>query len=316
MIIQIEEANTRLRSGEFEASKQIFSSLLDDDPENTDVIAGFYIASYWDNRLEKIFAFKEGKERGHALNSLFQQFELDYKNRNYPKNSSFQSVLHSVLSESCTQIRKGFHEHGMQILDKDTVWILCRNLVRIQDYPNAIEMIDFSRKYQETPPEFYYYKAECLFHIGEATKSRILFRSCLLNYPEYLPIEEIKSEPLHTAIWELKEQFQELDKLKEYLPIYCIEKDYLPEIAEYTREDVNHLVYEMGRIEESLDHIPEDMEFKLKCRLIHLGLTILDTFHGQLNSDLMKRTREKLMNWDARVLDRRDNIKRSKEKSQ
>ncbi len=316
MLIQLEEANAKLRSGEFETSKQIFSSLLDEDPENLEFIVGFYISSYWDNRIEKIFAFKEGKERGHALNNLFNQFELDFQSRGYPKNSSFQAVLQSVLTESCVQIRKGFHEQGRSVLDKETVWLLCRNLVRIKDYPNAIEMIDFCKRYQEMPPEFYYYKAECLFHIGETQKSRILFRSCMLNYPEHLPIYEIRSEPLHTAIYELKERFEDLDQLKEYLPIYCIERGYLLEIPNYTREDVNHLFYEMNRIEESFQKANEELKFKLKCRLLHLGLTIIDTFHAQINSELMKKTREKLMQLDAGVLERRDTMKRNKEKVQ
>ncbi|MCX7999748.1 MAG: hypothetical protein N3A69_12500, partial [Leptospiraceae bacterium] len=155
MIIQVEEANAKLRSGEFEQAKQIFSSLLDDDPENIEIISGYFAASYWDNRLEKIFSYKEGKERGLLLDALFRQFEVDYSNRGYPKNSSYQAVQYSVLSESCNQIRLGFHLQGKQILDKETVLTLARNLVKIQDYYHAIEMIDYSAKYQETPPVYY-----------------------------------------------------------------------------------------------------------------------------------------------------------------
>lgn len=310
MIIQVEEANAKLKSGEFEQAKQIFSSLLDDDPESIEIIAGYFIASYWDNRLEKIFYYKEGKERGLLLDKLFREFEIDYSNRGYPKNSSYQAVKYSVLHESCLQIRLGFHLHGKQILDKETVFTLARNLFKIQDYYHAIDMIDYSSKYQETPPVYYFYKAECLFHLGEHTKSRILFRSCLLHYPDVLPIEEIRSEPLHTAIWELKERFENLEDLKEYLPIYCIEKNYFTEIAEYTKEDINHFVYEMNQIEESVHKRNFEFTFKLKCRFLNLGFTILDTFHAQINSELNKKIREKLMNVDAGALERRDIARR------
>ncbi len=315
MIIQVEEANVKLKNGEFEQAKQIFSSLLDEDPENMEIIAGYFISSYWDNRLEKIFSYKEGKERGLALDVLFRQFELDYSNRGYPKNSSYQAVQYSVLYESCSQIRLGFYLQGKQILDKDTVFTLARNLVKIQDYHHAVDMIDYCSKYQETPPVFYFYKAECLFHMGEHTKSRLLFRSCLLHYPEVLPIDEIRSEPLHTAIWELKERFEEMEDLKEYLPLYCVEKNYFTEIPEYTREDINHLVYEMNQIEENVRKQNIQFTFKLKCRFINLGFTILDTFHAQINSELNKKIREKLTSVDANALERRD-IARKKLNSQ
>ena len=69
---RIDEANYKIKEGEFEKAKIIFSELLDINPENPDYISGFYIASYWDNRLEKILSIR---------GVTYVRKDLEYKER-------------------------------------------------------------------------------------------------------------------------------------------------------------------------------------------------------------------------------------------
>jgi hypothetical protein len=311
--LSYEEANQKLRDGEFENSKSLYSSLLDTNPEEPSYQAGYYIASYWDNRLDKIFSSKEGTERGLLLNELFEQFEKDYVNRKYPKMQPFFCVRECILGESSSQLRLGYHKEG-GTLDKKIVWILCKNLLIIKDYKNAIEMIDYCRKKFEMPSEFYYYKAEALYHVNEEKKSRMLFRSTFLHFPDLVPLELILSEPVCSAIGELSTRISSEKDLKEYLPVYCLERDLLPEVPDYTREDVFHFFDEMNRLYEILQTDNKDLYFKIKCRMIQYGLTILDTFQGQINSDLSRKVRELLSQIDPGTLEKRDSNRRQKNK--
>ena len=113
MLISFEEGNFRLKEGEFENAKHIFFELLDIDPNKQEFIAGYYISSYWDNRIEIILSTKEGKERGNLLVEMFNQFATEITKRNFPKNETYESLTYCILSEASTQFRIAYQKEGM-----------------------------------------------------------------------------------------------------------------------------------------------------------------------------------------------------------
>jgi tetratricopeptide (TPR) repeat protein len=311
---RIDEANYKIKEGEFEKAKTIFSELLDINPENPDYISGFYIASYWDNRLERILSSPEGKDRGLVLNSLFVEFETEFKNRRYITNSSYDAIIYCIVGESCSQLRTGFQKEGAYGFGKDNYLLLAKNLVRTEDYKNAFELMEFSKRFFELPAEYYFYKAECFYHLGDEKKSRILFRSTLLQYPDLFPFESIKSEPMSSSWLEISVKHNSLDIAREVLPVFCLEKNLLPEIADYSRDEINNMYHEVQRliISEIKD---DDLKLKVHCRIIQYCITILDSFHGQLNIDLSRKVREIIQSLDSGLLERREMIRRSTIKS-
>ena len=307
---QIDEANLHLKEGEFEKAKVIFSELLDINPSNPDYISGFYISGFWDNRLDKILLSSEGKERGLLLNLLFENFETEYKNRKYPFNSSYDSIVYCIIGESCSQLRIGFQIEGAHNFGKENFLLLIKNLVRSGDYKNSFELIDYSKKFFELPPEYYFYKAECYYHLKEEKKSRILFRSTLLQYPELFPFETVKSEPMSTAWLEVSLNQPSENNAKEVLPIFCLERNILPEMAEYSKTEINIMYQEVQRLISSTLKDDQDLKLKVHCRILQYCITILDSFHGQLSSDLTRKVREIIQSLDSGLLERRELIKR------
>lgn len=311
----VDDANLKIKEGEFEKAKKIFSELLDINPENPEYISGFYISSYWDNRLEKILSSPEGKERGLLLNSLFSDFEKEYKNRRYIPNSSYDAIIYCIVGESCSQLRTGFHKEGPYGFGKDNYLLLAKNLVRTEDYKNAFEMMEFSKRFFELPPEYYYFKAECFFHLGEEKKSRILFRSTLLQYPDLFPFELVKSEPMSSSWLEISVKHNSEDNAKEVLPVFCLEKNLLPELADYSRDEINSMYHEIQRLLTSNLKEEGDLKLKIQCRILQYGITILDSFHGQLNIDLSRKVREIIQSIDTGLLERREMVRRSTNQS-
>lgn len=51
---KLEEANQHLSDGDFDKAKKVFDLLLGEDPEHPETIAGYFISSYWDNRLDLV----------------------------------------------------------------------------------------------------------------------------------------------------------------------------------------------------------------------------------------------------------------------
>ena len=308
---QIDEANYKIKDGEFEKAKKIFSELLDINPENPDFISGFFTASYWDNRLDTILNTPEGKERGLTLNSLFLSFQTEYKSRRYPFNSSLDAIISCILGESCSQLRIGFQKEGIHAFGRENYLLLTKNLVRTENYKDAFELLEYSKRFFELPPEYYYFKAECFYHLGEEKKSIMLFRSTLLQYPELYPFEYIKSEPMYSAWIEVSINYPNENNAREILPVYCLEKNLLPELAEYSRDEINFMFQEIQRLSSSNLKDEKDLKLKIHCRIIQYGITILDSFHGQLNIDLSRKVREVLNIIDSGLLERREMIIRN-----
>lgn len=312
MIYQIEEANQKLKEGEFENAKNIFSDLLDKEPENEVLITGYFISSYWDNRLDMILMLKEGRERGTKLVQLFDEFENEISVRQLSKTASYEAITHCILSEASLHFRIAYHNEGTLGLDKDILLALSICLLKTGDYKNAFEVIEYSTNFQDNSSELKFFKAECYYHLGNPRKSQLLFREALLHDPDQLRLDIVKSEPLRTAIQELSERLKNEADLKEYLPVYCLEKKYFTQSKEYTIEELKSLYIEMNRLEESLEKDNKEFNFKVNCRILQIGITILDSFPINTNNGLVKKVMDKINQIDSGFIDRRkQNMARS-----
>lgn len=312
MLVKFEEGNFKLKEGEFENAKNIFFELLDIDPNRQEFIAGYYMSSYWDNRVESILSTREGKNRGNLLVEMFNQFVQEITKRNFLKNETYESTTFCILTEASTQFRIAYQKEGMGGLDKNVLSNLAMCLIRIGDYKNARDILEYSKKFQDISMQNLFYEAECLYHLGDHSRSRLYYRTAMLNDIDLLDLEIVKSEPLATALMELGEQFESIDEIREILPVYCLEKHFITEIKDYQRDEVNKLFLEMSRLEYNLSTEKPDLRFKLNCRILHIGLTILDTFSGQYNTELTKKVKNKINLIDPELLDRRADNKREK----
>lgn len=307
-----EEGVFKLREGEFENAKFIFSELLDKEPENPDLIVSFFISSYWDNRLDMINLQKEGKERGSKIVRMFDEFEEEIQHRRFPKNEAYRAITHCVLSEASYHFRLAFQKEGSSSMDKKVLNDLSICLLRIGDYKNAMEIIEYYENFANSTPETVYLRAECLYHLNQSRKSRVLFREALLYDPELLRIDIIQSEPLQMAIAELKEKFDNIQELKEYLPVHCLLKHYFPEIRNYSADDLHQFLHEMDRLEENLSNEKEQYRFKIRCRILQFGLTILDSYQCKLISGMEREVTSRLNRIEPGLLNPRVRKKESR----
>jgi tetratricopeptide (TPR) repeat protein len=305
MLLKFEEGNSKLKEGEFEIAKQTFSELLDQDPNHQDYITGYFISSYWDNRIEIILNQKEGKDRGSLLVKLFNEFLTEFQLRNFSKNETYESLTFCILSEASAQFRTSYQKDGLNGLNKEILSNLVMCLTGIGDYRNAIEIIEYSKKYYTLSIQNLYYLAECSFHVGEESKSRLYYRMAIVSDIEPLNLEIIKSEPLLSTVSELNKLLEETEKIKYFLPVKLLEKNLLPEVPEYTREEISDLLEEISRLEKNLNTEREDLRFKVECRILTISLSLLDSFSIQVNQELLKKIKNTIFRIDPELLDRR-----------
>ncbi|MBF3310773.1 tetratricopeptide repeat protein, partial [Leptospira borgpetersenii serovar Hardjo-bovis] len=88
----LEEANQFLSNGDLDKAKKVFVFLLGEDPENPEVIAGYFTSSSWDNRIDRIHNTKDGRERSHLLVHYFSEFQKAVALRKFTEISPFRAV--------------------------------------------------------------------------------------------------------------------------------------------------------------------------------------------------------------------------------
>ncbi|MBE7410743.1 MAG: hypothetical protein L6Q54_08180 [Leptospiraceae bacterium] len=302
---EIEEASEYLKEGEFEKAKTIFSNLLDKEPENPDFISGFFISGYWDNRIELIFNSKEGKDRASRLVQLFDEFEKEVSQRNFSNKTFLSFVTECVLGEASSQFRKAYQREGMIGLEPNHLIQLVRCLMKIGDYTNAKEILEYSKNFHKSSGEIRFFEAECIYHLGDHRQSRVLYRDAMLLDPLAIRPEMVNSEPLHSAILSISKEYSEID-FKEYLPVYCLEKNIFTEVKNYSDVEIQNFIKEISRLEESFNSKIEKYSFKIRCRMIQLLVTILDSSFKK-NLGVYEEAKHRLECIEPGFLERRNN---------
>ena len=299
MIDRVETANSFIREGDFEKARKIYSGLLDQDPENVTNISGFFISSYWDNRLELILKTREGLERGRKLVHLFEEFDREIAKRAFPKNVSYQNATQCILGEASQHFRLSYQKEGTMGLDLVVLSELALCLVRTGDYKNAEDVLAYAASLQKTPDQVFL-RAEALYFLGKEDLSRKLFTEGFLMDPSLLRLEIVHSEPLASAIKTLQKSIEAESDLKEFLPVYCLEKKLLP-VLPRTEKEIFALFAETNRLYENLQK-DSAYFFKLTCRILQFSLHILENTTEQ--SEIYQKTERILTATDPEFLSR------------
>ncbi|TGM07214.1 hypothetical protein EHQ76_04900 [Leptospira barantonii] len=308
---KLEEANQYLSDGDFDKAKKAFDSLLGEDPENPETIAGFFIASYWDNRLDRIHNAKEGRERSHLLVQYFSEFQNAFELRKFTGNSSFRAISESVLSEAVDQLKISVQREGLHFQDPSALLSLIRELIRFRDYRNALEILNYSSSVERNSPEFLYLRAESLFQTGEERRSLILFREAFLKDPSAAPLGVLKSEPIAVWIETLKSSYQEESDLKEVLPVVLAERGIFEETRNYSEKEILGYYQNLIRLKDTLNSRKDLYDFKIRCRILQHACLILDVYRGMQYSEIYQESKRILDSVDPGFVQRRqDGIKR------
>ena len=298
------EADLLIADGRFAQARDIYSSLLDNDPENDSFIAGFYIASYWANRTDQINRLREGRARGEQLVTLFDQFEKSFGEKELEKTPALQAVTESILGDAAENFRISFQREGSLGLDKSVLISLVLCLLKTRDYKNAYEVLAYAGSFNETP-KMKYYRAECLMHLGKKDEAaRNFVRAFLANPADFEP-DVIQSEPLEEIVAKMRAEGLSEGDLKEYFPVYCLEKGLFAP-ADLTEEEGRSLYLELLRLWENLKKTRGEFAFRVKCRLLHVGGNLL--FHYNEASDNYRKVREILGEADKDFLASLDNL--------
>lgn len=300
-----EEAIKHLSEGEFELSRNIFDSLLEEDPENPEFASGFYISSFWDHRIDRIHLTKEGRERTGLLLEFLKDFDSVYKSKSFPKELSYHSAMSSILQETTDQVRIALRKEGIQSLSPGLIAELAYRLLLAEDTDLASEVLRDSSGLERFSPELLFFRAECTYLSGQQSQGLLLYREAFLKEPSAIRLESVRSEPIFSAIQILREEFKEEGELKEALPVLLLERGVFKEIRKMSDKELEAYRSELFRLRDSLGLRKGGTEFKVKCRMIQLCCALLDSRTSILYGEVAQEAKRILDSLDPGLYHKR-----------
>ncbi|PJZ86414.1 hypothetical protein [Leptospira harrisiae] len=271
MIQKSEEALTYLSNGEFETAKSLYSVLLDRDPLDLSSISGFYIASFWDHRLDLILKTREGKDRGKLLLSLFADFESEIRKRGYHTTESFFVTQDCILKEARDHLKLAYQWEGANALDKDLLRELAACLIKIQDYGMALEVLLYGGNKQS--PVLQYYLAETQVMTGNEREGIETYRNAFLNDPQLFPHTMVRWPPLLTLIQKAGEITTKEEEMKELVPVLAWREGVFHPLVKKEEATIQIWFSELKRLADSKER--SGGSFRLEARMEQLALAIL-----------------------------------------
>lgn len=273
MIQKSEEALTYLGNGEFETAKSIYSVLLDRDPLDLSSISGYYIASYWDHRIDLILKTREGKERGRLLLQLFSDFESEVRKRGFQNTDSFFVTQDCILKEARDHLKLAYQWEGANALDKDLLQDLARSLIKIQDYTMALEVLLYGGNKQS--PVLLYYLAETQSMTGNEKEGIESYRTAFLNDPQLFPHTIVRWPPLVALIQKATTLSQKEEEMKELVPVLAWREGLFRTNVKKDETTIQIWYSELKRLTDSKER--SGGNFRLEARIEQLALAILNS---------------------------------------
>jgi hypothetical protein len=276
----LNELPNHLHSGEFAKARQIFESLLDKAPNDPRWIAGFFISSFWDNRIELIQSYREGKDRAHKIMREFKEFEEELQSRDSLDSNFLIPTKLCVLEEASFQFTKSYDEGGIRNLGLEQFqeWILC--LHEIGEFEFITKLWKESKNQISIPSYFLFFLAEALWKSNEYEKSSLEYKRFWLNSDAIFPIGLTKNSILLDAWNDASDRFQDQEKKFYIFPSFVLANQYLPPNS-WDTEESEMAWNEMERMNGSLEKVSEQFLFKSNARVLFLGFLVREMYLGK-----------------------------------
>jgi tetratricopeptide (TPR) repeat protein len=274
MFHKSDEALHSLSIGEFEKAKSLYSVLLDKDPEDLDFISGYFVASFWDNRLDLVLRTREGKDRGKLLLTYFSTFELESKKRNIHQTQSYSTCLRCILQEAANHLKLAYRWEGANALDTDSLSELAICLIKIGDYKTALEILPYSEGQTRISPHIKFYLAEAYCMVGREKEGKEYYLSAFLEDPGLFHHELVEYEPLRKLIEEAKSKVNDED-ICELVPVLAWQTKLFLTDRMGTSEEIKLWQKEMNRLVEAARK-GAAITLKLRCRIQQYAYAIIE----------------------------------------
>ena len=272
-----EEALFSLQAAHFEEAKSEFGILLEGEPDNAEYKAGFYASGYWANRRDQLSAH-EPTRPGTGLMEAWDAFQDLAEGKGFANTKSLRAIMKAVLGRAAEQYRQKFQREGMAHPDFSDLEELGKCLIRIQDYENAKEILQYAKRIQPGRSGIHFLLAECFLNDGEqdfAERGLGFYRDGFIIQPAQFDAAYALSGVIQETLEQLGEEKEnDLDRVLLWLPAYLMARSQYSGLRRLNRDEVSQLQRETHRLEKDLGTVMDRFKEKVQARLAFYYLVL------------------------------------------
>ncbi|MCC5813991.1 MAG: hypothetical protein JJT78_04485 [Leptospira sp.] len=265
-----------LRSGDFEKAKEVFSRLLDTNPGHPEWQGGFFLSSYWDNKVDHLLSLREGSERGRALLGYLKDFEKTINSRKFPKNEFYEVAATCILEEITHHLGVAFRVEGWNGLEPETILGFASSHLRLKNFQKAIEILEFRSDSKFRLIEFQYLRAEAFIGLGKIEDGIELYIRCFIDDPTKLPIDSVQSLVIRKLFSELTTRYPEDSLSYLLLPIYLKSQSLLSSKNSASENEVNEWYNLLQRLYSNGNQHSGKYKIKTLLRCYFIGSVLME----------------------------------------
>lgn len=303
-----------MSTGDFAEARSGFSGLLEKDPDEREFEAGLFTCAYWDNRSG--FLSRTGEMEGNAIVQEWETFENTIEEKGYGGYRPVAAAMYVVLGKAADSFRKSFQNQGLAGAEFESLIELGRCLLRIEDYANAREILQFARKIKPASALALFLAGEgCLLDEDPLLYERGLghFRDGFLIQPSQFPFDQVRSVLLKQVITALENKSgNDPEKILLWLPSEMMIHSMVPGMRRLNPDEINQLMQETERLENDLERDSQRYLEKIKGRLTFYYLVAIQAFEiHQNHSEYTNVFRSKLEQLSPEYYKKYRDIKKS-----
>ncbi len=291
----LDEARSLLESGDFAGAVQAMGELLERHPENSDLMSGFYAASYWEHRQALLTQAPAGKLSGAYLLDEWSAFESLLRDKKLDLTPSVDSAMRAVLNHAARQFRHRFKEGSVGSEDVAALLQLSRNMMRLRDYRNARDLLGFALQLQPHRPETMMLLGECRALVGDEEKDALEYekglgtmRDAFLLNNAPLDVQAYRSSPASEIVGELNFRFsgEEKERVALWLPAEWMTAvlDH-PHLRRLQSDEILQIEEECMRLERDLPTLDDRYREKAAARLCFYSLVLLHSLYHHYDNE-------------------------------
>lgn len=248
-----------LEQGAMEKASLQYEEALRKDPSSLEFQCGFYSARWWHNRVNSYNSLKKGRPLAAWLMSEWEKFAEIAEERRFSSCLSYQAVMRAVLEDAADNFRIAFQEEGTSSVDISLLRELSICLMRLKDYRNAAEILNYARRKNNRDAGINFLLGEALCCLGKKdTQERGLsyLRDALLIDLHSIRPDLIASESSSQLFEQLYESHeQKLEPALNWFPAYLTARYFLPGIRQLENRELSYIHSEIERLEQNMESV-------------------------------------------------------------
>ncbi len=190
---QIQQAYELLKNGDFSSTGSVFSSILEKDLENPEILFGVKCTTFWKEHFSDISGLPNLFSKGEQLINSWKIFLRETND----EKSKYPNCIYSVKKGVFTQILDIFQQSLKEAVSSNKAIIFSRIGLcykQLGDYDTALRFFSEANLINPEKASILAEMADCYALYGEEKTSKVLFREAFFINPLDIDVVLLESE--------------------------------------------------------------------------------------------------------------------------